>query len=216
MRAGAPGGPAPPPFTFVTGNDAKRAEAERILGRCGASLLACHPLDLPEIQSLDLLAVLRAKGEAAWRELGRPLVVEETGLELAAFGGFPGPLVKWMLEAVGAEGVARAALALGEPRAVARCALLWTDGERTVIGEGSAAGTLVLPARGEGGFGWDPVFQPQGESRTYAELPAAEKDRLGHRGRAWRDLLARLNHPTNQPSVLGPSIPTRGERGVGE
>ena len=188
--------PAQAPFTLVTGNAAKRAEAERILFAHGVSAVECRALDLPELQSLDLLAVLRAKGQAAWTALGRPggrpLVVEETGLELAALAGFPGALVRWMLEAVGAEGIARTALALGDPRAVARCALLWTDGERTVVGEGAAEGTLVLPARGAGGFGWDPVFQPLGESRTYAEVSAAEKDLLGHRGRAWRDLLAKL------------------------
>jgi XTP/dITP diphosphohydrolase len=51
---------------------------------------------------------------------------------------------------------------------------------------------LVLPPRGEQGFGWDPVFLPEGESRTYGELGPQEKDALSHRGRAWRDLLARL------------------------
>ncbi len=199
VAAGGRRTPAPPPFTLVTGNAAKRAEADRILLAHGVSAVECRALDLPELQSLDLLSVLRAKGEAAWAALGspdgRPVVVEETGLELAALAGFPGPLVKWMLEAVGAEGIARTALALGEPRAVARCALLWTDGASTVIGEGGAEGTLVLPARGAGGFGWDPVFQPSGQSRTYAELSAAEKDLLGHRGRAWRDLLAKLAAP---------------------
>jgi non-canonical purine NTP pyrophosphatase (RdgB/HAM1 family) len=173
---------------LVTGSAAKRAEAERILGKS----VDWRRVDLPEIQSLDLLVVLRAKAEAAWSRFGAPLVVEETGLELAALGGFPGPLVKWMLQAAGAEGIARTALALGEPAVVARCALAWTDGSRTVVAEGSAEGELVLPARGSGGFGWDPVFQLRGESRTYGELPPEEKDRLGHRGRAWRALIAAL------------------------
>jgi non-canonical purine NTP pyrophosphatase (RdgB/HAM1 family) len=151
----------------------------------------CAPVDLPEPQSLDLLEVLRAKGAEAFRRLQRPVVVEETGLELAALNGFPGPLVKWMLVAVGAEGIARTGIALGEPRITARCALLWTNGAREVIGEGATRGVLVS-ARGGGGFGWDPVFLPDGETRTYGELPATEKDRLGHRGRAWRDLMAKL------------------------
>jgi XTP/dITP diphosphohydrolase len=175
------------PFTLVTGNPDKRAEAERILGHA----VDCAPLDLPEPQSLDLLEVLRAKAAEAFRRLQRPVVVEETGLELAALNGFPGPLVKWMLAAVGAEGIARTALALGEPGVTARCALLWTDGQTELIGEGATEGTLV-PSRGGEGFGWDPVFLPVGEERTYGELPPAEKDRLGHRGRAWRDLLAKL------------------------
>jgi XTP/dITP diphosphohydrolase len=176
-----------PPFTLVTGNSDKRVEAERILGRA----VDCAAIDLPEPQSLDFLEVVRAKGAEALRRLGRPVVVEEAGLELAALNGFPGPLVKWMLEAVGAEGIARTALALGEPRATARCFLLWTDGAREVIGEGATAGTLV-PPRGSGGFGWDPVFLPEGEQSTYGELPGPDKDRFSHRGRAWRDLLAKL------------------------
>jgi non-canonical purine NTP pyrophosphatase (RdgB/HAM1 family) len=120
------------------------------------------------------------------------LVVEEAGLGLAAMNGFPGPLVKWMLEAIGAEGLARTAVALGDPGATARCALLYRDAHRTVIAEGQTKGTLVLPPRGPHGFGWDPVFLPDGESRTYGELIGAEKDAVSHRGRAWRALLAKL------------------------
>ena len=171
-------------FTLVTGNRDKRIEAERILG-CE---LACEPLDLPEIQSLDLLEVLRAKGEEAWRRLRRPVVVEETGLSLAALAGFPGPLVKWMLEAVGAAGIARTAHALGDPRATASCALVYRDGETTLTGVGETRGELVLEPHGAGGFGWDPVFVPEGRRETYAELGPEVKDRLGHRGLAWREL----------------------------
>ncbi len=178
-------------FTLVTGNRNKRIEAERILGEP----LECELLDLPEIQSLDIFEVLRAKGEEAWRRLRRPVVVEETGLELAALSGFPrrgtsvafpGPLVKWMLEAVGPVGIARTAHALGDPRATARCALIYLDGETERVAEGETHGGLVLEPRGEGGFGWDPVFVPEGRQETYAELGASIKDRLGHRGKAWR------------------------------
>jgi non-canonical purine NTP pyrophosphatase (RdgB/HAM1 family) len=175
-------------FVLVTGNPDKLAEARRLFG----SHLQAVELDLPEIQGLDLLEVLDAKAEEAWNRLQQPLVVEETGLDLAALHGFPGPLVKWMLEAVGADGIARTALALGETGVVARCALLYRDAERTVFGQGETHGRLVLPPRGEGGFGWDPVFEPEGSERTYGEMAAEEKERLGHRGKAWRELLARL------------------------
>jgi len=175
-------------FVFVTGNRGKLEEARRIVGPA----LEGVELELPEIQSLDLRAVLRAKGEEAWRRLARPLVVEETGLELAALNGFPGPLVKWMLEAVGPEGIARVALALGDARATARCGLLFRDGGREAVAEGETHGTLVSPPRGGSGFGWDPVFVPEGEDRTYAELPPEVKDSIGHRGRAWRALLPKL------------------------
>ncbi len=177
---------------LVTGNPHKVEEARRIVGW----ELETVALDLPEIQSLDLAEVLAAKGEEAWRRVGRPLVVEETGLEIDLMGGFPGPLVRWMLEAMGAAGIARAARALapeGEaPAVTARCLLLYADGERRVTGEGTSRGTLVLPPRGDEGFGWDPVFLPEGETRTFGELPGEVKDRIGHRGLAWRDLARKL------------------------
>ncbi len=121
------------------------------------------------------------------------MIVEETGLELPALNGFPGPLVKWMLDAIGPEGLASAAIRLGDPRAVARCQLLVTDGEETVIAEGVANGTLVSPPRGDSGFGWDTVFQPDGYDRTSAELGDQIKDRISHRGRAWTALVAKLD-----------------------
>jgi non-canonical purine NTP pyrophosphatase (RdgB/HAM1 family) len=178
-----------PPFVLVTGNRGKLEETRRLLGR----KVENAAVDLPEIQSLDLVEVLEAKAAEAFRRLGRPLVVEETGLALIAMGGFPGPLVKWMLEAMGPEGIARTAAALGDTRAMAHCALLWTDGKTSVLGRGETSGTLVLPPRGSRGFGWDPIFQPDGHDQTYAELGDEIKDTLGHRGRAWRDLLRRLS-----------------------
>lgn len=170
------------PFVLVTGNPHKAAEAERILGRP----LDRADLDLPEIQSLDYGTVLAAKAAEGWRRLGRPLVVEESGLDLAALGGFPGPLVRWMLDAAGAEGVARAAIALGDPRATARCTLLLRreeSGAEDLAVEAAVAGRLVLPPRGAGGFGWDPIFVTDGEERTNAELAGAGKDARSPRHR---------------------------------
>ena len=186
-----------PGFVLVTANRDKLREAERILAR----RLEAAPLDLPEIQSLDLLAVLRAKAEEAWRRLERPLVVEESALDLAALSsavaGFPGPLVKWMLAAAGAEGVARTALALGDPRVVSRCAVLYKPGAGSageVVGEAALSGELVLPPRGDAGFGWDPVMVPEGEARTAAELGDG-KDAVSPRAAAWRALADRLAVP---------------------
>jgi non-canonical purine NTP pyrophosphatase (RdgB/HAM1 family) len=177
-----------PEFVLVTGNAGKALEAERILGFRPVT----HTLELPEIQDLDLRTVVAAKARAAWEQLRRPVVVDDTGLELLALNGFPGPLIKWLLTAVGASGLTRVANALGDPRARAVCALGYFDGESLRIAEGVVEGTLV-PPRGEGGFGWDAVFQPSGLAETYAEMSADDKDLLGHRGRAWRSLAASLH-----------------------
>ena len=187
-RGGSQWADSLPDFVLVTGNPNKRKEAERILGH----RLAAVDLELPEIQSLDLREVLRAKAEEAWRRLQRPLVVEETGLELAGLNGFPGPLVKWMLKAIGSAGVARVAIDSGDPRAFACCAMIYRDASRELLGEGVDGGRVVLPPRGAGGFGWDPVFEPEGSELTYGELPIGVKDARGHRGRAWRALAARF------------------------
>jgi non-canonical purine NTP pyrophosphatase (RdgB/HAM1 family) len=183
------------PFILVTGNRHKAEEARRILSATPSAaglLVAVEDIELPEIQSLDPQEVVRAKAQEAWQRVRRPLVVEETSLELDALGGFPGPLVKWMLAAAGPDGIARCAAGLGNVRAVARCLVLYFDGGRERIGEGIDPGRLVLPPRGAAGFGWDVVFAPDGEDRTYAELGDREKDARGHRGRAWRDLVEKL------------------------
>ena len=82
---------------------------------------------------------------------------------------------------------------MGDSGVAARCAVLYRDADRTVVAEGVTRGRLVLPGRGDGGFGWDPVFEPEGESLTYGELPAEVKDRIGHRGRAFRALAEKLD-----------------------
>ena len=193
------------PLAFVSGNRGKLEEVRRIwaaLPDGPPAELEAVALDLPEIQSLDLVEVLRVKGREAYRRLGRPVVVDETGLSIDAFLGFPGPLVKWMLESLGPEGMAAAARAAADAAdggaygAAARCAALYFDGEgEGIVAEGEERGELIVPGRGENGFGWDPVFLPEGSDRTYGELSGEEKDRNGHRGQAWRALAAKLQGP---------------------
>jgi non-canonical purine NTP pyrophosphatase (RdgB/HAM1 family) len=173
---------------LVTGNPGKAREVVRILG----IEIAHAPLDLPEIQELDVGAILHDKAERALLHFHRPIIVDETSLELAALGGFPGPLVKWLLRAVGADGIARLTEQLGVTRAVARCAVLYRDDQSTFLGEGATEGRIVRP-RGGAGFGWDPVFLPDGETQTYAELDDRRKDEIGHRGKALQALLERMD-----------------------
>lgn len=176
-------------LAFVTSSADKHREAEAIL----AVPLERIALDLDEIQGLDVLTVIRAKARAAYTAVGRPVLVEDTSLELDALGGFPGPLVRWVERAAGVVALARMIDSYPSRAAVARCAALAFDGEREWLGVGTVRGAIAEQPRGGNGFGWDVVFMPEwGRGRTYAEMSAAEKNARSHRSQALRALAQSL------------------------
>lgn len=179
-------------LVFVTSNLDKLREAEAVLRH----KLDHQALDLPEIQSLDLEQVVRAKAAAAWERLQRPVLVEDTALELVGLGGFPGPLIRWMLASVGPAGICRVAHAFADTRAVAQCLVCATDGGSEVFGEGSVRGVIATSPRGRRGFGWDSTFVPDdGDQRTFGEMEIAEKNTISHRRRAFEALREALGRP---------------------
>jgi XTP/dITP diphosphohydrolase len=130
-----------------------------------------------------------------------PVVGDDSGLEVDVLGGAPG-IFSARYAGPGArdrDNVARLLEELGrfpnERRYSARfrCVLaLARAGELLETCEGVIEGAIVSAPRGEGGFGYDPVFQPDGSSQTFGELPAPEKNRISHRARAIRELRAAL------------------------
>jgi XTP/dITP diphosphohydrolase len=169
---------------FVTTNENKRREAEKILG---IELQKAAP-DVPEVQSLDFAEVAKHKARAAREALGSPpypVLVEDSGLVVAAWNGLPGALTRWFLASVGNEGILD--MLSGEDRsarAVCAVAVAGTDGEVRVF-EGVVHGEVAREPRGEEGFGWDPIFVPRGSSLTYAEM-GESKHKDSHRARALR------------------------------
>ena len=183
-------------LAFVTSNPGKAREASAFLGRP----VEARPLDLPEIQSLDFREVARAKALVAVRVLGVPVLVEDSGLSVAGWGGFPGPFTKWItMGALGQEGLARMVDGFSDRSAEAVSVLAVarpgaTEAE-VLVAEGRVTGSIALHPRGERGFGWDVLFIPEGGTRTYAEMAEAEKNALSHRARAFGALRARLGGP---------------------
>ncbi len=174
---------------FVTSSAPKHREAEAILG---IPLTRQH-LDLVEPQSLNVLEVARRKARLAHLMLHQAVLVEDTSLELRALGGFPGPLVRWLLDAAGPESLARILDGYQDRHATARCVALLFDGSREWIGEGSVEGSIVKVPRGTSGFGWDVVFAPTwGDGRTYAEMSPDEKNARSHRALAFHSLAQQL------------------------
>ncbi|MEQ1503360.1 MAG: non-canonical purine NTP pyrophosphatase [Myxococcota bacterium] len=180
---------------LVTSNENKWREAQRILDRP----LDRVALELPEIQAAAIRDVAIAKARAAWAALGPPhggaqgrvVVVEDAGLELAAFGGFPGPFVKYWEALGGLDAICRSLDGTSTRAATAVCVLALCDGDEVLVAEGRVDGEIAKAPRGANGFGWDPIFVPAGETRTYAELGRDEKDARSHRRRAWEALRAR-------------------------
>ncbi len=184
--------PLPEGLIFVTSNAGKAREASQFLSRPVES----HPLELLEIQSLSFDEVVRAKAIAAANRLGTAVLVDDSGLSFPAWNGFPGPFTRWTLEAAGLEGLAQMAGLLPGRRAEAVAVLgVARPGDRpgaVVVAEGRVLGTIAASPRGSNGFGWDPIFVPDGGDRTWAEMAGEEKNALSHRGRAFAALKALL------------------------
>jgi XTP/dITP diphosphohydrolase len=179
---------SPHDFVLVTSNDDKWHEAQRILGRP----LTRARLELPELQAATTAEVALHKARAAFEQLRKPVIVEDAGVELAAFGGFPGPFIKFWETLGGLESICRAADGPGDRRVVAVCALGVCTGADPYVVEGRTSGTLSERPRGTNGFGWDAIFVPEGDTRTFGEMTGEEKDRVSHRRRAWEELRASI------------------------
>lgn len=183
------------PIHFVTSNAGKFKEAQAIIPE-----LQQVNLDLPEIQELDPKKIIKHKLNKAQEVRDRQLkadgiVVGDTSLSMSAMKGLPGPLIKWFLKTIGVEGLAEIAHQKQNNQAVAKVVLGFTDSENNIkFFEGKISGQIVAP-RGENGFGWDKIFQPDGCDKTFAEMSLPEKNKISMRKQAFQKLKDFLDQP---------------------
>ncbi len=159
-------------LTFITGNVSKAAQ----LGQYLQIPINHTKLDISEIQSLDLEEVATAKACAAYAMLGSAVLVEDTALTFEALNGLPGPLVKWFLESLGNDGLARLLQGQSNRCALAETCFALCDENGVRIFRSSRAGTIAETSKGAAGFGWDPLFIPEGSSLTWAEMNAEQQE----------------------------------------
>ncbi len=149
-----------------------------------------------QADTLDEVAVASARWLLDEGAVPPPFVLEDAGLFVDGLSGFPGVYSAYVYRTVGCAGLLR--LMEGREdrsaRFESRVALAMADGTVEVVA-GTCHGRLSTEERGSGGFGFDPVFVPEGEVRTFAEMPLEEKDGLSHRGRALARLVERLGRP---------------------
>jgi len=175
---------ANPTLYFVSSNEEKYREIRGALAECPVETVRIS-LDLAEIQSLDPAKVAAYKAREAYEFLGRGLVlVEDTGLVINAWNGYPGALIRWVLATVGEAGLCRQLDAWDDRSATATVVLCLFDGRdiRTFVGQ--SEGEITRQPSGEFGFGWDSIFQPAGYTLTYGEMPREAKMRISMRSRA--------------------------------
>jgi non-canonical purine NTP pyrophosphatase (RdgB/HAM1 family) len=164
-------------MTFVTGNKAKAEQLSRYL-----DVPVLHEkIDLDEIQSLDLREVVEHKVKEAYRHLGKPVLIEDVSLSFTGLGRLPGPLIKWFLQELGNEGLCTLLLPKDDRRAEAHCMFAYYDGKLLKTFSGIRQGCIAPVPRGEAGFGWDPIFIPEGAEKTWAEMDKNEQSTFSMR-----------------------------------
>jgi XTP/dITP diphosphohydrolase len=189
-------------LVLATGNRGKRAELAELLARHGlrlASLADFAGVALPE-EGDDYARNAAAKALAVTKASGLPALADDSGIEVAALGALPGPRSA-RYGGAGLDDGARSALLIEaldatgaadrSARFVCVAALARPDGFVTSA-FGECRGHILAAPRGSGGFGYDPVFQPEGYAVSMAELPAAVKNRISHRARALAELAPAL------------------------
>ncbi len=187
-------------LVLATANPDKAAEIRAVLHDAGVDVeLLPRPADVPEVDEtgVTLEDNARLKAVALCEATGLPAVADDTGLEVDALGGAPGVFSARYAgeDATYADNVEKVLGALVGVEAAARTARFstvalarWPDG-REVAAIGAVEGVIATEARGDAGFGYDPLFVPvEGDGRTFAEMSAEEKHRVSHRGRAFRTL----------------------------
>lgn len=147
-------------------------------------------IDLPEPQGVSLDEVVKTKALSAFEATGKFVLVEDSSLEISAWGGLPGALIKWFMQTVGNEGLIRMLRPFELRTATAKTALAFYDGQQVRVFTGAVDGIIVTEARGTKGFGWDPIFQPIGSEKTFGEMTPDEKNKVSMRRMALDNLVS--------------------------
>ncbi len=172
----------------MTQNQHKLTELRPLFERFDVSFETTS-LEKFEIRADDVEAVAHEAAITAYDALKRPVVLDDTGLFVDALNGFPGTYSAYVLKAIGNTGILRLMNNIDERTAKFVTAVGYADGDTIQTFVGVMPGNIARVPAGETGFGYDPIFVPQGETRTYAQLSLSEKVNISHRTKAFRKFL---------------------------
>jgi XTP/dITP diphosphohydrolase len=175
----------------VTSNEGKFREAERILAGVGRDVEMLS-IEYPEIQGESLKEVVLFGLNWLSQKIEGDVLIEDSGLFIESLGGFPGVFSSYTYKTLGLDGVLE--LMRSERNRNAHfesCIGFLFEGETRTF-SGKCEGAIPEQERGVKGFGYDPIFIPRGESRTFGEMDTDEKNRISHRGKAFQKLISFL------------------------
>jgi len=171
---------------FVTGNRDKFAEMATIIE--GIQQL---DIDLPEIQASDPKEIVKEKLRQAALHTTGTFIIEDQEFYITGMNGLPGPYIKWFLKAMGNDGMLKLSQLYGAD-AVAKTTIGYQNEHGEVyFFEGETKGVLI-ESRGDLGWGWDPIFLPEGSDKTFGEMTPNEKNKFSMRLKAAEKLKQHL------------------------
>jgi XTP/dITP diphosphohydrolase len=175
-------------LVFVTQNQHKLKELTPLFERYKVDFETTS-IEKYEIRSDNIEEIAREAAKVAYETLQNPVVVDDTGFFVDALNGFPGSFAGIVLNFIGFEGILQLMTDKAHRASVFKTAVGYSDGQHLESFVGSMSGSVARESAGVGGFGYDPIFIPDGYSKTYAELTFDEKVSISHRTSAFEKFL---------------------------
>lgn len=174
---------------FITSNKGKFKEVEAALSALGHDIYQMKG-DYPEIQADTLEEVIFFGIDFLKEEVQGSFLIEDSGLFIGPLGGFPGVYSAYVQETIGNPGVLRLMGDRKDRDAMFKsCFGLFDPRRKPKVVSGECKGSISCQMIGEGGFGYDPIFIPEGHERSFAQMSVEEKNSMSHRGRALKALI---------------------------
>ncbi len=176
---------------FVTTNAGKFREVAALLQAQGVAVVR-EDRATPELQADSLAEVVAHSVRAVAADLPGDFFLDDSGLFVDALGGFPGVYSSYAFRTIGNAGILRLLEEVQDRRARFETVVGLRLHAHDYVFKGECHGTIAPEPRGAGGFGFDPIFVPNGHDRTFAEMAVEEKNAVSHRGAAAKKLVAHL------------------------
>ena len=175
---------------FATNNINKFNEARRVLAGYGIAVGMLR-VKTAEIQSANLREIAQTSAQDALKRCHLPVIVEDAGLFIDALHGFPGPYAAYAYKTIGNKGLLKLMENVDDRKATFQSVIAYCDSYSgaPMCFEGEVAGKITTEERmgnGKSGFGFDPIFQPSGSEKTFAEMTIEEKNGFSHRAKVVR------------------------------